>query len=167
MTGPFSPVDWHRILAPDIPLLEIFIRGTAMYLGLFVLFRIALKREVGSMGITDLLVVVVIADAAQNGMAGEYHSISDGLILSGVIIFWSHALEWLSFRFTFLRPLLSPPPVPLIKNGKLIKKNMRRELMTEEDVLSQLRQQGVEKVEDVKEAMLEEDGHFSVVRRKG
>jgi uncharacterized membrane protein YcaP (DUF421 family) len=51
------------------------------------------------MGITDLLVIVLIADAAQNGMAGEYRSLTDGLLLVATIVAWSYALNWLAFRF--------------------------------------------------------------------
>ena len=71
-------LDLAQLLLPDTPVLEIFIRGTAIYLGLFAMIRFLAKREVGSLAVTDLLVIVLIADAAQNGMAGDYHSVSDG-----------------------------------------------------------------------------------------
>lgn len=59
-------VEWAKMLIPDTPLLEIFLRGSIVYLALFFLLRVVLKRESGTLGITDLLVVVLIADAAQN-----------------------------------------------------------------------------------------------------
>ena len=77
----FSAVDWEHIFLPDMPLLEIFIRGSVMYLSLFFLLRLVLKRQVGSIGITDLLVIVLIADAAQNAMAADYQSLPDGMEL--------------------------------------------------------------------------------------
>jgi hypothetical protein len=60
---------------------------------------VTLKREAGGVGITDMLVIVLLADAAQNAMAGEYKSISDGLVLVSTIIFWSYALDWLGYRY--------------------------------------------------------------------
>ena len=90
-------VDWARLFMPGTPLLEIIVRGSIMYVALFMLLRFILKRETGSLGITDLLVIVLIADAAQNGMAGSYQSITDGLVLVATIIGWSYLLNWLAF----------------------------------------------------------------------
>src|SRR5688572_3427801 len=95
----FSAVDWGRLLIPDTPLIEIVLRGTLMYLGLFVLMRVVLKRETGGLGMSDLLVTVLLSDAAQNGMADDYSSVPDGLLLVATIMAWSHALDWLGQRF--------------------------------------------------------------------
>ena len=65
-------VDWAKVFGPDTPVLEIVVRGTVVYLALFVLIRVVFKRQPGAVGIADLLVVVLIADAAQNAMAGTY-----------------------------------------------------------------------------------------------
>lgn len=156
-------VDWARLMMPDTPLLEIIFRGSAIYLGLFLLLRLVLKRQSGGVGITDLLVVVLIADAAQNGMADDYHSVTDGLLLVGVIIFWSHLLDWLGYRFPALARLIHPPPLPLIRNGVMMRRNLRQELITEEELLTQLRQQGIQDVKQVKMANMEGDGRVSVV----
>lgn len=156
-------VDWGRVFAFDTPWLEIVVRGTAIYLGLFLLLRLVLKRQAGTVGITDLLVIVLIADAAQNAMADDYRSVPDGLLLVAVIIFWSHALDWLGYKFPVLNRLVHPPPLPLIRDGRLLRQNMRRELITEEDLLAQLREQGVLDIEDVKVACMEGDGQVSVV----
>lgn len=79
-------IDWAKLFEFSTPALEIVVRGTVMYLALFAMLRFILRRETGSLGITDLLVVVLVADAAQNGMAGSYRSISDGLLLVATII---------------------------------------------------------------------------------
>jgi len=68
-------------------------------LALFLLLRLVLKRQSGNMGVTDLLVIVLIADAAQNAMASDYKSVPDGLLLVSTIVFWSYALDWLSYHF--------------------------------------------------------------------
>ena len=160
-------VDWDRLLMPDTPLLEMFLRGTIVYLSLFVLLRVVLKRQSGGVGITDLLVIVLIADAAQNAMADDYHSIPDGLILVATIVFWSHALDWLGYRFRRIGRLVHPPPLPLIRNGVLLRQNMRRELITEAELRTQLREQGVLEIEEVKVACMEGDGRVSVVKKNG
>ena len=89
----FEPVDWQAVLLPHTPLLEIFVRGSLTYLGLFLLLRVLLKREAGSLGITDTLLVVMLADAAQNGMADDYRSVTDGLVLVATLIFWNVLLN--------------------------------------------------------------------------
>jgi len=80
-----------------------------MYLGLVLAFRFILRRDVGSMGIPDVLFIVIIADAAQNAMSGEYKSIADGTVLVATLVFWNVALDWLAFRSRAMRRL--PPPM--------------------------------------------------------
>jgi uncharacterized membrane protein YcaP (DUF421 family) len=70
-------------------------------------------RQTSTIGIADILVIVVIADAAQNGFAKEYKSITEGIILVLTIVFWNMLLNWISFRFESFERLLSPPPLPL------------------------------------------------------
>ncbi|MBX6316176.1 MAG: DUF421 domain-containing protein [Isosphaeraceae bacterium] len=156
-------IAWDRIFGRDIPLLEIFIRGSLVYLSLLVLLRIVLKRQSGMVGIQDLLVAVLIADAAQNAMAGDYHSIPDGILLVATILFWCYTLDWLGYRFPLIQRLLRPPPLPLVENGHLLRRNMRLELITEEELMSMLRQQGIEDLNEVKSACMEGDGRLSVI----
>ncbi|MGI0486786.1 DUF421 domain-containing protein [Pantanalinema rosaneae CENA516] len=156
-------VDWHRLFVPNISLAEHFLRGTIVYLGLFFLLRFLPSRQVGAVGVTDLLVVILFANAAQNAMATNYTSITDGLILIGTIIFWSYLLNWLGYQFPGVQRLLSAPPLLLVKNGRMIYRNMRRELITESELRLQLRKQGVEKIEEVKQAFMEPDGNISVI----
>ncbi|HEX8200236.1 MAG TPA: YetF domain-containing protein [Isosphaeraceae bacterium] len=156
-------INWAKVLYPDTPLIEIFARGTLVYLALFLMLRFVLKRQSGVVGVTDMLVVVLIADAAQNAMAAEYTSVTDGVLLVGTILFWSYALDWLGYKSPKLERLLRPPPLPLVKNGRMIRRNMRMELITEDELLSMLRQQGIESIEKVKTVCMEGDGHISVV----
>jgi uncharacterized membrane protein YcaP (DUF421 family) len=159
-------MDWKSLFSLDVPLFEIILRGSVIYLSLFILLRVVLKRQAGSLGMTDLLLITLIADASQNAMAGEYRSIPAGIILVSTIIFWNFALDWLSFRFPWFNRLTESPPLPLIKDGKLLRRNMRRELITEDELMSQLREQGLDDVGTVKEAFMEPDGHISVVEQK-
>jgi len=146
-------------------MLEIFLRGTIMYLALFAMLRVVLKREAGAIGVTDLLVIVLVADAAQNAMSADYTSITEGAVLVGVILFWSYALNWAGFRVPWVGRLVHPPPLELIKDGRMLRRNMEKELISEQELMSQLRQQGVDDIADVKRACIEGDGHISVVTR--
>ena len=159
----FFNVDWSKIFWPDTPILEIVVRGSVMYLVMFWLIRSILKRVASTISMSDLLVIVLIADAAQNAMADDYSSIADGILLVGTIMFWSYALDWLGYRFPRFQRFFHPPPLPLVKNGHLLHRNMRSELITEDELMSQLREQGVDNVAQVKSALMEGDGRISVI----
>lgn len=158
-----TDIDWVSIFAFDTPALEIIARGTVMYLMLFLLLRAILKRQAGTVGMTDLLVIVLIADAAQNAMAADYRTIPDGLLLVTTLIFWNVVLEWLGYHFPIIQYWIHPPPLLLVKDGKIIYRNMRREFITEEELMSQVREQGTDRIESVKAAYMEGNGHISVI----
>lgn len=167
LASPFRAPNWAQMFAIDTPVLEIFIRGSLIYLGIFVLLRVVLKREAGTLGMTDLLVVVLIADAAQNGMAADYKSVTDGLLLVGTILFWSWLLNLLAYRFKWFGRITHPRPLPLIRDGKLNKRNLRHQLITHEELMGILREHGVKSVEEVADARMEGDGQISVIPKKG
>jgi uncharacterized membrane protein YcaP (DUF421 family) len=157
-------VDWKSVFVPTVSLAEVVLRGTLVYLLLFFLLRV-LRREAGALGISDLLVVVLIADAAQNAMASEYKSVTEGAVLVGTIIAWDYLLDWLGFTFPAFGRLLRPAPLPLVKDGRLLRQNMRKEMISTGELMSQLREQGVASVGEVKRCYLEGDGHVSVIKR--
>ena len=147
---------------PTESILEVILRGTIMYIGMYLLLRV-FRRQAGSVGIADLLVIVVIADAAQNGMAGDSRSITEALVLIVTIVLWDWFFDWLGFRSPFWNRLLEPSPLLLVKNGKVIKKNLDQEFISEEDLMGQLREQGIGNLDSVKTCHLESNGHFSVL----
>jgi uncharacterized membrane protein YcaP (DUF421 family) len=157
--------DWHEVFVPDTPLLEIVVRGSVMYLALFTLLRVILKRESGTTGVTDLLVIVLLADAAQNGLSGGYSSVTDGVLLVGVIIGWSYLLNAVAYRWQAAARLIRPGSLVLVRDGQVVRENMRRELITDEELHTLLRQQGVVDLDQVREVRMESDGRFSVTTR--
>jgi len=160
-------VDWRALFAPGMPPLELMIRGSAVYWFLFLVFRVVLRRDMGAIGVADVLLVVLIADAAQNAMAGEYRSITDGAVLVATIIAWNLLIDWLAYRFSRVRRILEPRPIPLVCDGRIQQGNLRRELMSVEDLLGKLREHGVDDIAQVRSAHLESDGKMSVVKRSG
>jgi uncharacterized membrane protein YcaP (DUF421 family) len=160
-------IDWQSLFTPTTPVLELVLRGTMMYLLLFAALRMLVRRHVGSMSLMDLLLMVLIADAAQNAMAGQYESITEGVIVCGTLIFWNYFFDWLSYRISFVERLLEPPPLPIVRDGVLLRRNMRQELITQDELMSLLREQGVFDIKDVELARVEPDGGVSVKRRGG
>src|SRR5687767_13175245 len=109
------------MFVPGGSLVEPVLRGSIMYLGLFALLRI-FRRQAGSVSIADLLLIVIIADAAQNGMAGEAKSITEAMILIGTIIFWDYSLDWVGFKSKLFEKILEPEERILIENGRFHRK---------------------------------------------
>lgn len=157
-------VDWQQMLIPGSSLLEIVLRGSVVYLTLFAAFRLLPRRTAGAMGPSDLLVLVLIADAVQNGMAGGYESVTEALVLAATIIGWAQLIDWLDYRFPRLR-IAAPGPRQVIRDGEIIWNNLKREQVSEEELRSQLREQGLDSTEDVVAAYIEGDGHLSILRR--
>jgi uncharacterized membrane protein YcaP (DUF421 family) len=159
-------VDWHALFALTVPPLELVIRGSAIYWLLWLLFRFVIRRDVGALGVADVLLLVLLADAAQNAMAGEYRSISDGAILLLTIVGWNMALDRIAFHSPAARRLLEPPLLPLVRNGRMLRRNLHREFLTVDELKAQLREHGIEDVAEVRAAYLESDGTVSVIPRE-
>ena len=158
-------VDWGEIFGLSVSPWELIIRGTAMYLFLFLMFRVVIRRRIGAVGMADVLILVIIADAAQNGMSGEYRSVTDGAILIGTIIFWNVLIDWLNYRVPALQDWLEAPPLLLIRDGRLLHRNLRHEFITEQELKSKLREKGVDDLREVAKAHMESDGTVSVIKR--
>jgi uncharacterized membrane protein YcaP (DUF421 family) len=159
-------VDWSELFAFTTAPLELVVRGSAVYLFLFTVFRSVFKRDVGAVGMADILLLVLVADAVQNAMAGDYRSISDGLVLVSTILGWNALLDYLAYRSPRLRRLLQAPEVCLVRDGRIVQRNLRRELMTEDELMGKLREHGVAHVAEVRRAFMESDGTVSVIRRE-
>lgn len=156
-------VDWPSVFLPDQPILEIVARGSAMYVALFFLLRFIVKREAGTLAITDVLVIVLIADAAQNGMSGRYNSVADGVILVLTILGWSYLFDVLAFHFPLWRRILRPARVQLVRHGIKLDRNLAREKITEEELMGELRAHGCDRLDNVRAAYIESDGMISVI----
>jgi uncharacterized membrane protein YcaP (DUF421 family) len=158
-------IDFADLIVPTHSLLEMFVRGTIMYLSLVLILRFVMKRRIGALSVADLLVLVVIADAAQNAFSKEYRSLSEGLVLILTIVGWDYVLDRLGYRYLTFRNFLHTQPLLLVEDGKLLKRNMAQESLTNDELMIHLRHQGVEDIEEVKAAYLEDDGQISVIRK--
>jgi uncharacterized membrane protein YcaP (DUF421 family) len=160
------PDNWSDLLTPSVPIFELVVRGSIVYLALFFGLRFILKREAAALEISDLLVIVLIADAVSNGMSGSYTSVTDALVLAATLVGWNWFLAYLAFRFPAMRWVIRPEPLLLISEGQLLERNVRREYLTHQEIMGQLREQGVERIEDVEKAYMESSGVITVIPRK-
>jgi uncharacterized membrane protein YcaP (DUF421 family) len=159
-------VDWHTLFVPQGSVVELLVRGTIMYLLIFVLLRMVLKRQIGGIGTSDIMVVVLLAEVAGNGFGKDYKSVVEGAVLVGVVLFWSYAVDWLQHRFPAVERLLREQQVKLIHNGRLVRRAMKQEMVTVDELMAQLRENGIEDPKDVKAAFMESDGRVSVIPKR-
>ena len=154
----------EALVGMRVPFVELVVRGTAVYWFIFILFRFLLRRDMGQLGVADILLLVLISDAAQNAMAGGYTTISEGFVLIGTIAAWNALLDWLAWRFPLFTRLLEPPPLLLVRHGRVLYPALRRRMITVEELKGKLRQQGIESLKQVRRAYLESDGAISVIK---
>src|SRR4051812_25965959 len=117
-------IDWEDLFVPRMSLPEVLIRGTLIYLALCLLLRIVLRRQAGKVSMSDLLVVSVVAGVCRNPLVRDAYSVTDGVLMIATILLWSFALDWLSFRFPWFHRLLHASPVPLIRDGQVLKEKL-------------------------------------------
>ncbi len=159
-------MDWSELYSFSVSPLELVLRGTLMYWFLFTIFRFILRRDIGTVGISDFLFVAIVADAAQNAMSGDYKTVADGFVLVGTLVFWNYSMDYASFKSPFLRRFLAPPSKALVRDGKLQLHNMRREFISSDEVHAKMREEGIEDLRDIKEMRLEADGSISVIKKE-
>lgn len=155
--------NFSDIFALEVGVVEMMLRGTVIYWAILILLRLSGRREIGSLGTADLLVLILVADAAGNALSGGSASLTDGVIVVATIVGWSVLLDRVAYRFGFVRRLLDPERVCLIRDGKVVRSGLRSEQITWGELMEQLRLKGVESIPSVKRAYLESNGQFSVI----
>ena len=143
---------------------EAFLRSTAIYWCIYLLFRLGGRRNIGSLGFADIVVVILVSEAVGNGLSGPSDTVTDGLIVAAGIVLWSFLVDRLGYFFPVVSRVLEPNRLLLIKNGVLQLNNMRREYVTRAELMEQLRINGVQELAQVKRAYLESNGEISVIK---
>ena len=156
--------DIAEIFALEAGFAEMFLRGTTMYWVLYALLRVSGRRDLGSLGVADMLVLVLVADAAGNAMSGDSYSLGDGIIVVTTIVGWSFLLDRLTYRFPALRRFLEPQRICLIRDGRIIVSGLKSEHISRGELMEQLRLKGVGNLAKVKRAYLESTGEFSIIK---
>lgn len=161
----FQLPDWGGVFVPDGSLFESFLRGTAVYFAVLVLFRLILRRQTGGMGLSDILLVVLASECVSPALTAEMKSVPNGVAALSALLFWSYALDWATDRWPWLNKQLEPPPVELVRDGQKKPDALHAQHVTDDELMSQLRLNGVDDLSRVKVATLEPGGNVSVVER--
>jgi uncharacterized membrane protein YcaP (DUF421 family) len=149
-------------LVPAVNVLELALRGVAVYVALLVALRIFGKREIGQFTMFDLVFILLVANALQPAMTGPDTSLVGGLVLI-VALVGANAVVGRLDRFPRFHRLFSPGPAVIIRDGKYVSQVLQREGVTEDECEMAIREHGLEGVREVQLGVLEQDGSISVV----
>lgn len=159
----FRSPDWEQVLVPDLALAESFLRGSAVYLSLLVLFRVVLKRQGGAIGLPDVMLVVLVSECVSASLSADAKSVPNGLAAVCALLFWNYALDRLAYRWPWLRRRLEPQPVQVVRDGAPVRENLAAEEISDDELAAQLRLNGTDDLAEVKCAFVEAGGAVSVV----
>jgi uncharacterized membrane protein YcaP (DUF421 family) len=151
------------MFAMSTPWWEIILRTAVVYVVVLVLLRTAGKRELGQMSPVDLVVILVIANAVQNAMTGGDNSLIGGVIAATTLVAVNTAFSRVGHRVPYLKHLFESQPTLLMERGNLIKRNLERENVEEDELLMAAREHGLEDLTGVDSAYLERDGSISII----
>jgi uncharacterized membrane protein YcaP (DUF421 family) len=143
--------------------MDLVLRATVIFLFVFLVTRVAGKRELSTMEPFDLILLVVLGDLVQQGVTQSDYSVTGALIVITTMMLLTVGLSYLNFRVRRLRGVLEGEPVVLVENGQEIQRNMRRERITTEDLEAAGRLQQVPSITDMRWAVLETSGQISVI----
>lgn len=153
---------------PEVSILEKIVRPLIVYFFLLVTFRIAGKRELGQMTPFDLIVLLTISNILQNAMIGSDNSLTGGLIGGTALFCVNGFIGRLTIHFPKIARLLERNPTPLIENGKVLAKNLKREVMTKAELERAIRKHELDPETDlatIKRALLEQDGTVTIMHQ--
>lgn len=144
--------------------MDIVLRATVMFAVVFILFRLLGKRELGEMTPFDLVTMIVVGDLIQQGITHNDFSLTGATLAISTFAFWSLVLGWAGFLFPPARKLLEGEARILVRDGEIIPGALRRDLLSRDDLESEMRLAGIAHIEEVKLGVLEPAGKISFVR---
>lgn len=146
-----------------VPWWELIVRAVVVYAFLLVLLRLTGKRQIGQLAPFDLVLLLVLSNAVQNSMNAGDNSLVGGLISAAALVGLNYVVGLATFRSKRLEAIVEGRPQVLIHNGKLFEDVMARAMLTRHELQAALRRAGCTCVEEVRSAILENNGSISVV----
>jgi uncharacterized membrane protein YcaP (DUF421 family) len=147
--------------------MDIVLRAILLFGFLLVITRVVGKRELSSLQPFDLILLIVVGDAVQQGLTQDDYSITGAVLVIGTIAVLQVCVSYLGFKFPLVRPILEGEPVVLVENGNVIDRNLKRERLTRSELDEAARKEQIESIADVKWAVLETNGQISFIPKEG
>ena len=145
--------------------MDIVARAAVMFFVLYVLLRVMGKRELGQLTPFELVVMIVLGDLIQQAVTHNDFSLTGAILAVSTFAFLAIAMSWLTYLSPRAEKLLDGEPRVVIRNGKLLKENLRRDRMTQSEVESEMRLAGIATMDQVAWAILEPQGKISFIKK--
>jgi len=146
---------------------DIVLRAIVLYAFIVLVMRIIGRRELSSMSPFDLILLIILGDAIQQGLTQDDYSVTGAVIAVSTIATLQVITSYLSYRSDKARKVLEGQPIVLVDHGKLVDENLRRERMTEDEVAEEMRSQQIGSLDEVEWAILESNGSLSFIKKSG
>ena len=143
--------------------MDIVLRATAMFVLLYLVIRLLGKRELGQMTPFELVLMVVMGDLIQQGVTHNDFSLTGGLLAIATFAFWALVLSWATYLHPKAKDVLEGKPRVIVRAGRILEENLRRDRLTRDEILSEMRLAGIARLADVKWAILEPQGKISFI----
>jgi|SRR5579862_3101537 len=144
--------------------MDLVLRATVVSWFLLLLTRVIGKRELGRLQPFDLILLIVLGDALQQGLTQDDYSLTSAILVVGTIAVLQVFVSWLSYRFPRTRPILDGDPVIIVQDGNVIERNLKRERLTVEEIAEEARKQQIAHLSDIRFAILETGGTISFIK---
>ena len=145
--------------------MDIVLRATVMFFVLFLLIRLLGKRELGQMTPFEFVVLVVLGDLIQQGVTHNDFSLTGATLAISTFAFWALILSWTTYLFPRAKDLLDGAPCVVVRDGAIVTENLRRDRLTRDEILSEMRLAGIGRISDVAWAILEPQGKMSFIKK--
>jgi uncharacterized membrane protein YcaP (DUF421 family) len=145
--------------------MDIVIRACIGFLFILFITRVVGRRELSTMQPFDLILLIVLGDLIQQGITQSDYSVTGLVLAGGTMAVMTVITSYLSFRVRWTRPILDGEPIVIVKHGRPIDGHLRRERITLEELAASARLQGIERIADVKWAVLETNGQISFIKQ--
>jgi uncharacterized membrane protein YcaP (DUF421 family) len=145
--------------------MDIVLRAAAAYIFIVFMLRIIGRRELSSLGPTDLVLLIVMGDLIQNGVTQSDYSVTGIFLAVSTIALLTLAMSFVTFKSPLAHRVIEGEPLILVQHGQPVDKNLRAERLTVDDVAEEMRGQGIESLDEVKWCVLEPSGSMSFVKR--
>ena len=145
--------------------MDIVARAAIMFMFLYVLLRMMGKRELGQLTPFELVVMIVLGDLIQQGVTHNDFSLTGAILATSTFAFLAIAMSWITYMFPRAEKLFDGEPRVVIRDGQLLKDNLRRDRITQGEVESEMRLAGIASIEQVAWAILEPQGKISFIKK--
>ncbi len=145
--------------------MDLALRAAFLFFFVFMVTRLIGRRELSGLEPFDLILLIVLGDAIQQGLTQDDYSVTGALIVVSTLAGLQVFLSYVGFRFERLRPLLEGNPIVVVQDGKPIERNLRRERLAVEEVLEEARQQQISSLDEIAWAIVESSGNISFIKK--